>query len=148
MSEQKIDALLKATLFNDAIYSVDQTDDAGTLAHPWAGAPIAKGGQQFDDGASNIPDVVSRLFEKAEKGLLVKSTGLAYESWDTVLTKTTVETDPAVAALPARSRARLQKVYDAIDRTFAGHVELGENAKAVARRMLADTRAGVIFDAA
>jgi hypothetical protein len=68
MSEQKIDALLKATLFNDAIYPVDQTDDAETtLAHPWADAPIAKAGQQFDDGSLDIEDVVSLLVKAAER---------------------------------------------------------------------------------
>ncbi len=99
----------------------------------------------FDTGATPI-DPIGAFLAKTERDRLAKIAGLEDAGWETPLTKSTAETDPET--LPERSKRRLRKVYDAIDRTFAGHAELGEEAKAIARRTLADTRAGVIFDAA
>jgi hypothetical protein len=100
----------------------------------------------FNTGTADVADPVQKICARAQFDTLAKREGVSDERWDTPLTNTTAETDPAT--LPERSKRRLQKVYDAIDRTFAGHAELGEEAKAIARRTLADTRAGVIFDAA
>jgi hypothetical protein len=99
----------------------------------------------FDTGESSISTPITAFLAKAKKGLLVKNAGVADESWDAELAKTTAETDPA--ALPARSRARLEKAFGVIDRVFAGHPQECEEAKSVAKRLLIETRAEIMATA-
>jgi hypothetical protein len=122
MSEN-IDLVLKATLFNDALYEVEPADKI----------------IQFDDGAFDVKDPIGNFVRKTEMGLLTKTAGLENESWDAPLTKGTAETDPA--ALPASSQARLQKAFGVIERVFAGFPQECEEAKSIAKRLLIETRA-------
>ena len=135
MSDVKMDLTLRAHLESATTLTFSDADDAEVFLHPWGDCPIVKTVQPIDD----IEDPVSRLFKKAELGLLTKSTGLENSSWDAPLTK--AETDPA--ALPARSQARLEKAFGVIERVFADHPRECEEAKSVARRLLLETRAEV-----
>jgi hypothetical protein len=94
----------------------------------------------FDDGHADVPDFVTRLFEKAERGELAKTASvadgsLAYESWDEPLEK--LELSPAFME---RSAARLKKTFAVIDRIFADHENECAAAKAIACQLLIDTR--------
>jgi len=104
-------------------------------------APNIALNKAFDDGCATIETPITQFLAKAEKGLLVKNAGVADELWDAELTKTIVETDPAV--LPARSQARLEKAYAVINRIFASHEQEAAEAREIARRLLLETRAEV-----
>jgi hypothetical protein len=90
----------------------------------------------FDTGESSISTPITAFLAKAEKGLLVKSTGVADESWNEPLMKA-VELSPEFLE---RSNQRLQKMRAAIEKVFVGHPQECQKAIEISRLALVDAR--------